>query len=75
MLTSPTPHLCGFAATVFIWCLFARLVCDRLSFKQTCSCCGVIKDTLAQSQEIFCCDACGFEADRDINAAHNLDSY
>ena len=34
MPTSPTPHLCGFAATVFIWCLFARLVCDRLSFKQ-----------------------------------------
>ena len=52
------------------------VVADRwYPSSKTCFCCGVIKDTLAQSQEICCCDDCGFEADRDINAAHNLDSY
>jgi putative transposase len=39
---------------------------------KTCSCCGVIKATLALSQRIFHCDACGFEAPRDVNAARNL---
>ena len=36
---------------------------------KTCSCCGVIKPTLALSQRTFNCDDCGFEADRDVNAA------
>ena len=39
---------------------------------KTCSCCGVIKQTLALSQRIFHCDDCGFEAPRDLNAALNL---
>jgi putative transposase len=39
---------------------------------KTCSCCGVVKETLARSQEIFHCDDCGFEAPRDVNAALNL---
>jgi len=39
---------------------------------KTCSCCGVIKETLALSQRVFTCDDCGFEADRDVNAALNL---
>jgi putative transposase len=39
---------------------------------KTCSCCGVIKETLALSQRIFHCDDCGFEAPRDVNAALNL---
>jgi putative transposase len=39
---------------------------------KTCSCCGVIKETLALSQRTFCCDDCGFEAGRDVNAALNL---
>jgi putative transposase len=39
---------------------------------KTCSCCGVVKETLDQSQEWFRCDDCGFEADRDVNAALNL---
>jgi putative transposase len=39
---------------------------------KTCSCCGVIKETLALSQRTFACDDCGFEADRDHNAALNL---
>jgi putative transposase len=39
---------------------------------KTCSCCGVIKQTLALSQRMFACDACGFEGARDGNAALNL---
>ena len=39
---------------------------------KTCSCCGVIKETLALSQRRFRCDDCGFEAGRDVNAALNL---
>jgi putative transposase len=39
---------------------------------KTCSCCSVIKETLALSQRTFCCDDCGFEAGRDVNAALNL---
>jgi len=39
---------------------------------KTCSCCGVIKQTLALSQRVFHCDDGGFEALRDVNAALNL---
>jgi putative transposase len=39
---------------------------------KTCSCCGVIKDTLALAERTFRCDDCGFEAGRDVNAALNL---
>ena len=39
---------------------------------KTCSCCGVVKGTLALSQREFKCDDCGFEAPRDVNAALNL---
>ena len=41
---------------------------------KTCSCCGVVKSTLALSQRMFGCDDCGFEAGRDHNAALNLAS-
>ena len=76
MPTTPTPPICvtSLPPSLFGVCLhgWCAIVCPS---SKTRSCCGVVKDTLAQSQEIFCCDACGFEADRDINAAHNLDSY
>jgi len=39
---------------------------------KTCSCCGVIKDTLDRAEGTFRCDDCGFEAGRDHNAALNL---
>jgi putative transposase len=42
---------------------------------KTCSCCGVVKATLARGAEIFECADCGFEADRDVNAAVNLSLY
>jgi putative transposase len=52
----------------------SRLVVANRWFpsSKTCSCCGVIKQTLALSQRIFHCDDCGFEAPRDVNAALNL---
>ena len=52
----------------------SRLVgADRwFASSKTCSCCGVVKATLALSQRTFACDDCGFEAPRDLNAALNL---
>ena len=50
------------------------VVADRwYPSSKTCSCCGVVKETLALSQRIFSCDDCGFEVDRDVNAARNLE--
>ncbi|MBO0696368.1 MAG: transposase [Verrucomicrobia bacterium] len=49
------------------------VVADRwFASSKTCSCCGVVKATLALSQRTFSCDDCGFEAPRDLNAALNL---
>jgi putative transposase len=39
---------------------------------KTCSCCGVVDSTLARGAETFRCAHCGFEVDRDVNAAVNL---
>jgi len=39
---------------------------------KTCSCCGVVKPTLSLAERTFRCDDCGFEDDRDVNAAKNL---
>ncbi len=39
---------------------------------KTCSNCGVKKETLSLSERVFRCDSCGFECDRDLNAAINL---
>ena len=39
---------------------------------KSCSCCGVIKETLALAERMFRCTDCGFEAGRDVNAALNL---
>lgn len=39
---------------------------------KTCSCCGVVKPTLALAERTFRCDDCGFETGRDHNAARNL---
>jgi putative transposase len=42
---------------------------------KTCSCCGVIRDTLRLSERRFDCDACGVSLGRDENAAINLRRY
>jgi putative transposase len=39
---------------------------------KTCSCCGWIKKNLTLADRTFVCDSCGFELDRDANAALNL---
>lgn len=39
---------------------------------KTCSRCGCIKDELTLADRVFRCDECGFEIDRDLNAARNL---
>jgi putative transposase len=50
-------------------------VADRwFPSSKTCSCCGSVKAELALSQRLFRCSVCGFEADRDWNAAKNLES-
>jgi putative transposase len=39
---------------------------------KTCSCCGWIKKDLTLADRTFSCTNCGFELDRDANAAMNL---
>ena len=41
---------------------------------QVCAQCGTLTEKLPLSQRVFRC-ACGYEADRDINAAVNLKNY
>ena len=52
----------------------ARLhVIDRwYPSSKACSSCGVVKAKLSLSERVFHCDTCGFEIDRDLNAAINL---
>lgn len=42
---------------------------------KTCSACGSIKRDLKLSNRVFICPECGFECDRDYNAAKNLAQY
>jgi putative transposase len=52
------------------------VVADRwFPSSKICSCCGVVKDTLDLNERTFRCDDCGFECDRDLNAARNLEKY
>ncbi|MBC3805658.1 transposase, partial [Acetobacterium fimetarium] len=39
---------------------------------KTCSSCGCIKSDLKLSDRVYICPDCGFEIDRDLNAAINL---
>ena len=55
------------------WYGSTLVVADRFyPSSKLCSSCGVIKDTLALSERVFDCDACGVSLDRDENAAINL---
>jgi len=40
---------------------------------KTCCQCGFKKDNLTLSERVFRCESCGFEIDRDLNAAINLE--
>jgi len=49
------------------------IVVDRFfPSSKTCSNCGAIKDDLTLKDRTFKCENCGFEIDRDLNAAINL---
>ncbi len=42
---------------------------------KTCSCCGFVKPELRLDERVFICESCGFELDRNLNAAINLKYY
>ncbi|MBW4668587.1 MAG: transposase [Cyanomargarita calcarea GSE-NOS-MK-12-04C] len=42
---------------------------------KTCSNCGTKKETLSLKERTFHCEECGFDIDRDLNAAINLSQY
>jgi putative transposase len=49
------------------------VVADRFyPSSKTCSACGWVKAKLTLAERTFTCEACGLEADRDLNAARNL---
>lgn len=49
------------------------LVADRwMPSSKTCVRCGCIKKDLTLADRVFVCEHCGFEIDRDLNAAMNL---
>jgi putative transposase len=41
---------------------------------KTCSACGMVKKDLNLKERTYCCEHCGLEIDRDLNAAINLRS-
>ena len=48
-------------------------IADRFfASSKTCSSCGHRKEKLALSEREYCCEQCGFQIDRDLNAAVNL---
>ena len=52
------------------------VVADRFyPSSKTCSYCGCIKSDLKLKDRVYKCDFCGFEKDRDLNAAENLAYY
>ena len=42
---------------------------------KTCSHCGAVKQSLLLSERTYRCNLCGFECDRDENAARNIQAY
>ncbi|MGI2908323.1 RNA-guided endonuclease InsQ/TnpB family protein [Tolypothrix sp. VBCCA 56010] len=52
------------------------VVIDRFApSSKTCSCCGNVKDSLSLRERTYHCHSCGFEIDRDLNAAINISKY
>ena len=49
-----------------------RVVSRWYPSSKACACCGYIKKDLRLSDRVYICDDCGFEIDRDLNAAINL---
>jgi len=40
-----------------------------------CSGCGYVKEKMPLDERVYRCDACGLVADRDLNAARNLEQW
>ncbi|MEV6971200.1 transposase, partial [Hamadaea sp. NPDC051192] len=56
-----------------LWAGGQVMIADRwFASSKTCSACGAVATSLLLSQRVFACTVCGFEADRDLNAAVNL---
>jgi putative transposase len=57
-----------------VWYGSTMVEADRF-FPSTkrCSACGAVKLEMPLSERVFRCEECGFEADRDLNAAKNLE--
>jgi putative transposase len=52
------------------------VVVDRFyPSSKTCSHCGTKKESLLLQERVFKCEYCGFECDRDLNAAINLSHW
>jgi len=52
------------------------VIADRFfPSSKTCSNCGEVKKNLTLKDRIYSCESCGFEIDRDLNAAINLNNY
>ncbi len=52
------------------------VIIDRFAASsKTCCCCGNVKDSLSLSERVYHCHSCGFEIDRDLNAAINISKY
>lgn len=49
-----------------------RIVSRWYPSSKICACCGNIKKDLKLSDRVYICGECGFEIDRDLNAAINL---
>jgi len=58
------------------WSGIELVIADRFyPSSKKCSKCGAIKDNLKLSDRTYVCCKCGFNIDRDINAAINLSHY
>lgn len=58
-----------------LWFGKELVVADRwFASSKICSCCGNKKEVLKLSERTYQCESCGFEIDRDLNAAKNLAS-
>lgn len=49
-----------------------RIVSRWCPSSKICACCGNIKKDLKLSDRVYICEECGYEMDRDLNAAINL---
>lgn len=49
-----------------------RIVSRWYPSSKICACCGNIKKDLKLSDRVYICEECGYEMDRDLNAAINL---